>query len=103
MTFTGLIAGCSTTRRNTQSPRTTVEQLLISEAVIRSLPRQPESALPIPEGSNVILNTPGLPTGQTLLLQVLTGWLGATGIPYRKTKKMQRIGFNVMWERWAPG
>ncbi len=87
MAFTGLMTGCSTTQRNTQSPRTSVEQLLISEAVIRSLPRQPESPLPIPQGSNVILNTSGLTTDQTLLQQVLTGWLGQQGYLIRKDEK----------------
>jgi len=85
--FAGLMAGCSTTQRNTQSPRTSVEQLLISEAVIRSLPRQPESPLPIPQGSNVILNTSGLTTDQALLQQVLTGWLGQQGYLVQKDEK----------------
>jgi hypothetical protein len=85
--FAGLMAGCSTTQRNTQSPRTSVEQLLISEAVIRSLPRQPESPLPIPQGSNVILNTSGLTTNQALLQQVLTGWLGQQGYLVQKDEK----------------
>ena len=47
------LMGCSTTHRITQSPRSTVEQLLITEAVIHSLPSKSDESLPIPLGSKV--------------------------------------------------
>jgi hypothetical protein len=81
------LTGCTTTQKSTQSPRTVIEQLLISEAAIRSLPRQTESPLPIPPGSNVVLNTSALTTDQTLLLQILTGWMGQQGYLVQKDEK----------------
>jgi hypothetical protein len=74
-----LLTACSTTQKNTQSARATVEQLLISEAVMRSLPRKPDNFLPIPQGSNVILGTSGLTADHALLQPVLAGWLGKQG------------------------
>jgi hypothetical protein len=82
-----VLTGCTTTQKSTQSPRTVIEQLLISEAAIRSLPRQTESPLPIPPGSNVVLNTSALTTDQTLLLQILTGWMGQQGYLVQKDEK----------------
>ncbi|ARO88408.1 hypothetical protein EBAPG3_011845 [Nitrosospira lacus] len=74
-----LLTGCSTTHKATQSARTPIEQLLISEAAIRSASPTPERPLPIPKGANVILTTSGLNTDQVILQQVLTGWLGQQG------------------------
>ena len=74
-----LLTGCSTTHKTTQSARTPIEQLLISEAAIRSASPTPERPLPIPKGANVILTTSGLNTDQVILQQVLTGWLGQQG------------------------
>lgn len=74
-----LLTGCSTTHKTTQSARTPIEQLLISEAAIRSASPTAERSLPIPKGANVILTTSGLNTDQVLLQQVLTGWLGQLG------------------------
>lgn len=73
------LMGCSTTHRTTQSTRTAVEQLLISESVIRSLPNKSDILLPIPPGSKVTLNTSGLTEDKALLQEVLTGWLGQRG------------------------
>ena len=50
------LIGCSTTQRTTQSKRTAVEQLLISESIIRSLPKESNKPLPIPSGSSITLN-----------------------------------------------
>lgn len=83
----GLLAGCSTTQKTTQSPRTTVEQLLISEAVMRSLPVQAQSPLPIPAGSIVALNTSGLTSDQAILEQAVAGWLGQHGYYVPKDEK----------------
>ncbi|TFH12811.1 MAG: hypothetical protein E4H07_00585 [Nitrosomonadales bacterium] len=95
--FITFLMGCSTIR-TTQSPRTAVEQLLISEAVIRSLPSKSDESLPIPPGSKVILNTSGLTKDQTLLQQVLTGWLGQHGYLVQKDEKnaIYRIDVIVM-------
>lgn len=82
-----LMAGCSTTQRNTQSSRTAVEQLLLSEAVKRSFPNEPGEFLPIPRGASVALNTVGMTPDQAFLQQVLAGWLGQQGYLVQKDGK----------------
>jgi hypothetical protein len=82
-----LVAGCSTTRRNTQSSRTAVEQLLLSEAVKRSFPSHPGEFLPIPRGASVAINTVGMTADQAFLQQVLAGWLGQQGYLVQKDGK----------------
>ncbi len=94
--FIVVLTGCSTTQKSTQSPRTVIEQLLISEAAIRSLPRHPESLLPIPRGSNVVLTTSGLTTDQTLLQQILTGWMGQQGYLVQKDEKNAAYRIDVI-------
>jgi len=82
-----LVAGCSTTQRNTQSSRTAVEQLLLSEAVKRSFPNDPGEFLPIPRGASVAINTVGMTADQAFLQQVLAGWLGQQGYLVQKDGK----------------
>ena len=88
-----LLISCTTTHRTTQSKRTAVEQLLISESAVRSLSQKSNKLLPIPSGSKVILNTSGLTADQALLQEVLTGWLGRQGYLIQKDIKdaMYRI------------
>jgi hypothetical protein len=81
------LTGCSTTHRTTQSTRTAVEQLLISESAVRSLSEKSIELLPIPSGSKVTLNTSGLTPDQALLQEILTGWLGQQGYLIQKDKK----------------
>jgi hypothetical protein len=99
--ITGL-AGCSSTQKITQSQRTAVEQLLISEAVLRSLPTEAEHALPVSPGSSVVLNTAGISiaTGvssdQVLLQKVLSGWLGHHGYLVQKYEEKAAYRINVI-------
>jgi hypothetical protein len=93
-----VLTSCSTTQKSTQSPRTVIEQLLISEAVIRSLPRQPENLLPIPRGSYVVLNTSALTIDQALLQQILAGWLGQQGYLIQKDEKNATHRIDVIVE-----
>ncbi len=75
----GLVSACSTVHKATQSPRTAVEQLLLSEAVIKSLPEQLESALPIPQGAKVVIDTTGTSEDKDIVRQIMAGWLGKQG------------------------
>lgn len=78
------LMSCSTTHRTTNSSRATIEQLLISEAVTRSLPNKSDKSLPIPIGSKILLNISSLTKDQTLLQQILKGWLGRQGYLIQK-------------------
>jgi hypothetical protein len=90
------LLGCSATHKITDSPRASIEQLLISEAVISSLPSKSDESLPIPLGSKVILNTSGLTKDQILLQQVLTGWLGQQGYLVQKDENNATYRIDVI-------
>ncbi|SFK48143.1 hypothetical protein SAMN05216302_100788 [Nitrosomonas aestuarii] len=75
-----ILSACSTVHKPTQTSRSAIEQLLLSEAVIKSLPDQLESALPIPHGANVVLDTSGIISeDKDIVRQVMAGWLGKNG------------------------
>lgn len=82
-------AGCSTTHKATQSQRAAIEQLLLSEAVLRSLPNDPDGPndlLSLPEGARVMIDTSGVSADQTLLQRILAGWLGQRGYAIQKNE-----------------
>lgn len=98
----GLMTSCSTMHEATRSQRTPIEQLLISEAVLRSLPSAADGRLPIPPGSSVILDTSGISiaagisSDQTLLQKILTGWLGRQGYSVQKNEEKATHRINVI-------
>ncbi|SFD97946.1 hypothetical protein [Nitrosomonas sp. Nm166] len=75
----GLLSSCSTTQKITNSSRTATEQLLISEAVMRSLPKQVDLPLPIPRGAIVKLDVTGMTTDKDMARAIIAGWLGLLG------------------------
>jgi hypothetical protein len=79
-------AGCSTMHKATQSQRAAIEQLLISEAVIRSLPEEANSIVAIPPGASVAIDTSGLSADQIFLQKALAGWLGQQGYALQKNE-----------------
>ncbi len=96
------LIGCSTTQRTTQSKRTAVEQLLISESITRSLPKKPFEPLPVPPGSTVTLNTsghkdrPDLTPDHDLLQEILAGWLGQQGYLIKKNNEAARYQADII-------
>ena len=94
--FIGLAAGCSTTQKTTSSPRTAIEQLLISEAVLRSLPAESQGMFSIPPGADVALSTAGITPDQTLLHKILVGWLGKQGFAVQQDEKNATYRINVI-------
>ncbi len=75
----GLLSACSTTQKITNSSRTATEQLLISEAVTRSLPKQVDLPFPIPRGAIVKLDVTGMTPDKDMAKGVIAGWLGFLG------------------------
>jgi hypothetical protein len=96
--FIGLAAGCSSIHKTTQSSRTAVEQLLISEAVMRSLPSEPQGmfSLSIPPGASIALNTSGITPDRVILHQILVGWLGRQGFAVQQDEKNATYRINVI-------
>lgn len=93
-----VMSACSTTHKNTQSLRTAVEQLLISEALMTSLPQKAEAPLPIPQGSKVHINTAGISLDQHIVRQAVSGWLGQHGYFVQDDKDAATHEVNVMVE-----
>lgn len=79
MLLIGLLSACSTTQKITNSARTATEQLLISEAITRSLPKQIDLPLPMPKGAIVKLDVTGLTPDKDMAKGVVAGWLGFLG------------------------
>lgn len=79
LVLAGFLAGCSTTQKITSSARTATEQLLISEAVMRSISQSSDFSLPIPKGSIVKLDLFGISGDKDLVKGVVAGWLGQQG------------------------
>ncbi len=75
----GTLSACATVHKPTHSTRSAIEQLLLSEAVTKSLPEQLESALPIPQGANIVLEISGVSEDKDIVRQVMAGWLGKQG------------------------
>ena len=90
------LSSCSTTNRTTNTSRTAVEQLLISEAVNRSLPDRDKKSLPISSGSKVFLNTSGLTEDQSYVKEELTGWLGQQGYIVHKDENSATYRIDVI-------
>jgi len=72
----GLLSACSTTQKITNSARTATEQLLLSEAISRSLSKRIDSPLPMPKGSIVKLDVTGLTPDKDMAKGVVAAWLG---------------------------
>ena len=79
-------AGCSTMHSATQSQKAAVEQLLISEAVLRSLPQEASDVIAIPQGARVAIDTSGVSADQILLQKIVAGWLGQQGYAIQKNE-----------------
>ncbi|WP_254776056.1 hypothetical protein [Nitrosomonas sp. Nm34] len=91
-----LLTACSTTQTMTNSLRTPTEQLLISEAVMRSLSKRPESALPIPRGASVKLDISGISLDKDFILGVVAGWLGQQGYRVQRSAENAIYRINIV-------
>lgn len=91
----GLTSACSTTHKNTQTPRTAIEQLLLSEAVMTSLPEQIKTPLPIPSGAKVVIDSSGISKDQHIVQKVMAGWLGKKGYLVQDDKENATYQVNV--------
>jgi hypothetical protein len=87
-----MTAACSVAHTTTQSPRTAVEQLLLTEATERSLGHTDLPPLPIPQRTAVSLDVTGLTTFShksdlNMLRRIIAGWLGEQGFLVRESKE----------------
>jgi hypothetical protein len=71
------VSACSTTRELSSTPRSPVEQLLITQSIVRSLD---VVALPLLPGDTVALETVGMTDDKNFGRDVIAGWLGRRGV-----------------------
>ncbi len=95
MIFGGLLSACSSTQKITNSARTATEQLLITEAVSRSLPLQRDISFPIPRGATVKLDVAGLTADKDIVKAIVAGWLGLHGYIVQDDNASHRISIVV--------
>ncbi len=96
-----LASACSVTRKTTQSSRTAVEQLLLTEATERSFAHQDLPPLPIPEGAAVSLDVTALTTWShkfdtDFFKQIIAGWLGEQGFLIRDSRENAAFRLEVV-------
>lgn len=91
----GLLSACSTTHKITNSARTATEQLLITEAVMRSLPKDRDLPFPVPRGSAIKLDVVGLTPDKDIVKGVVTGWLGLHGYVVQDENARYRINIII--------
>lgn len=65
------VSGCSVVQEQTNSPRTSVEQLLLTQAIERGLG---DLALPLPVGTTVALKTYGFTSDKEFARRLVEGW-----------------------------
>lgn len=85
-----LLLGCAATREQSKSFRTAIEQLLLSQAVERSLA---DISVPLPDGASVAVETVGLNTDQPFVRKLVENRLGAKGMRIRE--KAEDAGYLV--------
>lgn len=73
------LSACSSIQKTTQSSRTATEQLLITESVLRSLPKDRDMPFPIPRESKVKLDVTGVSADKDIVKGIVAGWLGMHG------------------------
>lgn len=87
----GLLSACSTTQTTTQTRRTAIEQLLLSQAVTRSFSERVKTVyqLPLPFGSKVALDTTGISKDINIVDEIIGGWLGRQGYVLVKSENAE--------------
>ncbi|MBX3616197.1 hypothetical protein [Nitrosomonas sp.] len=73
------LSACTTTQKITQSARSATEQLLITESVLRSLPKDRDLSFPMPRASKVKLDVTGVSADKDIVKGIVAGWLGMHG------------------------
>ena len=86
------ITGCAATRETTKSPRSPIEQLLLTQSLRRGLA---EASLPLNPKNTVFIETIGLTADQAFAQAVVTSWVGQQGLHVRATREEARYHMKV--------
>ena len=74
------VTGCAAIRETTKSPRSPVEQLLLTQSLQRGLA---EASLPLNPKDTVFVETTGLTADQAFAAGVVNSWVGQQGMHIR--------------------
>jgi hypothetical protein len=83
-----ILSGCSSTYETTKSPRSPIEQLLLTQSLKRGLI---DAVLPIQPGQSVAVETVGLTADQAFVTALIEKWLGREGLNLPKDGKESLI------------
>ncbi|ADJ28543.1 hypothetical protein [Nitrosococcus watsonii] len=90
--------GCSATRSITETERTFLEQVLITQSVKSSLNH---AKIPLPDGASVQVRTSGLTEDQYFAIKVFEAWLGQQG--YKVIEDNADYVIRVVWHGIGTG
>ncbi len=82
------LSGCSLTYESTKTPRSPIEQLLLTQSLQRSLT---DAVSPIPPGQSVAVETIGLTADQAVVTAWIEKWLSREGLNLPKDGKESLI------------
>jgi hypothetical protein len=78
------LSGCSSTYEVTKTPRTPIEQLILTQSLQRTLI---DAVLPIPQGQSVVVEAVGLTADQAFVTAFIEKWLSREGLNLPKDGK----------------
>ncbi len=92
-----LLQGCTALDTPSHSKPSVIEQLLLSQAMEKSLYDQEAPVIPLPVDSTIILDTSGLAATHHSLRESLVAWLGNQGLSVQEKEEQARyrIALNV--------
>lgn len=85
MVIFGFLSGCVNPQMVSRTPRTAVEQLLLTQAVPESLTNPAQQDLPLSAGATVKVDLTGLTADRAYIGAAIEGWLGGKGYEVRRT------------------
>lgn len=92
----GFLAGCVNPQMTSRTPRTAVEQLLLTQAVSESLTNSSPQDFPLPAGATVRVNLSGLTEDRAYIGAAIEGWLGEKGYQIRRLNEAATYRIHVL-------
>ena len=92
----GFLTGCVNPQVTTHTARTSVEQLLLTQAVSKSLTNPTQSDFPLPPEATVKIDLTGLTEDRKFLGAAIEGWLGEKGYLIRKSQETATYRLHIL-------
>jgi len=96
MLVVGLLSGCVNPRTTSHTPRTSVEQLLLTQAVSKSLKKPDHQEFPLTSGATVKIDPVGLTGDQTFIGEAVEDWLGEKGYQIRQMNENATYRIHIL-------